>query len=96
MKYYLVQVALTCIFTSIWQNTLSGQETADQRFYREAKVSNANMYIRRGITKERRNDLDGAIANYDRAIEFNANDAGVYVLRGNSKLRSPTTAERSI
>jgi hypothetical protein len=43
-------------------------------------VSNANMYIRRGITKERRNDLDGAIANYDRAIEFNANDAGVYVV----------------
>jgi hypothetical protein len=43
-----------------------GQQTDNQ----EANVQNASTYEARGLAKERKGDLDGAMADYNQAIKF--------------------------
>src|SRR5258705_124712 len=45
----------------------------------------ANEYINRGNARYGKGDLDGALADYDKAIELNPKDALAYYNRGNVK-----------
>src|SRR5947209_1204907 len=45
-------------------------------------ASRAEQYYRSGIAKKASGDLDGAIADYTKAIEINPRYAGAYINRG--------------
>jgi Flp pilus assembly protein TadD len=47
--------------------------------------NNALAYNNRGIAKERKGDLDGALADYNQAIQFKAKYASAYRNRSNVK-----------
>ncbi len=49
---------------------------------RESQKNRAIAYYNRGTAYQKRGDLDGAIADYDKAIALDPNDAFVYVNRG--------------
>ena len=51
----------------------------------EADVQNAITYFDRGLAKQRKGDLDGAMADYNQAIKLNPKDANAYNNRGNVK-----------
>ena len=46
----------------------------------------ARDYCNRGVARQKKGDLDGALADYDRAIEINPHDAAVYNNRGLVKI----------
>jgi tetratricopeptide (TPR) repeat protein len=46
---------------------------------------NAVTYFDRGFAKQKKGDLDGAMADYNQAIKFNPKDAAAYNNRGNVK-----------
>jgi len=60
-----------------------GQQTANQ----EASAQNARTYNDRGLAKEKKGDLDGAMADYNQAMKLNPKYAAPYNNRGNVKLR---------
>ena len=47
--------------------------------------SGSIAYSNRGVAKKAKGDLDGAIADYNRAIELDPKDASAYYNRGNAK-----------
>jgi tetratricopeptide (TPR) repeat protein len=67
-----VRITLGAIFAFIVPVTALGQTTA------------ADFY-NRGVNEEDRGDLDGAIADYSRAIELDPNDAVTYRNRANTR-----------
>src|SRR5208282_2993664 len=56
-----------------------GQQTANQ----EASAQNARTYNDRGLAKEKKGDLDGAMADYNQAMKLNPKYAAPYNNRGN-------------
>src|SRR5215468_2684176 len=48
----------------------------------EANVQYAATYIDRGLAKQKKGDLDGAMADYNKAIELNPKSATAYNNRG--------------
>jgi len=57
----------------------------DSVYIRVDNPKDAGAYYNRGIAKSDKGDLDGAIADYDRAIELNPKYARAYNSRGNAK-----------
>jgi Flp pilus assembly protein TadD len=45
----------------------------------------APYYNKRGLAREAKGDHDGAVADYNRAIDLNPKDAGAYMNRGFAK-----------
>ena len=52
----------------------------------DPKLDDAEAYVKRGVAKLAKGDLDGAIADSTRAIELKPDDAEAYVNRGVAKL----------
>ena len=50
-----------------------------------AETQNAVSYFDRGFAKQKKGDLDGAMADYDQAIKLNPKDASAFNNRGNAK-----------
>jgi len=50
-----------------------------------AHAQSAEDYVNRGDEKRKAGDLDGAIAEYSKAIEINPTDASIYISRGQTK-----------
>ena len=74
-------VADTVEFTKavIWEQPGSGAVAA------RANVQNASTYIDRGIAKYQKRDLEGAMVDYNHAIELDPQSAIAYINRGNIK-----------
>ena len=50
-------------------------------------------HVNRGIVRMRRHDLDGALSDYDRAMQLNPNEPEAYLNRGSALLRGDRLAE---
>jgi tetratricopeptide (TPR) repeat protein len=74
-------VADTVEFT----NALPGEQTGSGTVAPGANVQNAATYIDRGIAKYNRRDFDGAMADYNHAIQLDPQYAAAYNNRGNIK-----------
>jgi tetratricopeptide (TPR) repeat protein len=85
MKNLALRMVLACILVLISQVAAFGQEAAKGLFNPEANVQNAITYDSRGLAKEKKGDLDGAMADYNQAIKLNPKDASAYDNRGNVK-----------
>jgi tetratricopeptide (TPR) repeat protein len=53
-------------------------------------------YVNRGILKMRLADMDGAIADFDRAIGLDAGEAEAYLNKGMALLRLPNAEDKAI
>ena len=82
MKNLAPQMVLACILTLMLPVAAFGQQTAT---IPEANIQNAGTYNDRGIAKRKKGDLDGAIADFTKAIELKPNYAEAYANRGNAK-----------
>ncbi len=85
-----VMVRVTChsdvADTVEFTNALSGEKTGSGMVAPGANVQNAATYNDRGLAKHRKGDLDGAMADYNHAIELDPQYAIAYNNRGNIKL----------
>jgi tetratricopeptide (TPR) repeat protein len=62
-------------------------EFTNAGFKPEANAENAGTYNARGFAKQKKGDLDGAMADYNQAIKLDPKFAGAYNNRGNIKLK---------
>jgi tetratricopeptide (TPR) repeat protein len=61
------------------------RETGNSLFNSTAEAQNAVSYFDRGFAKQKKGDLDGAMADYNQAVKLNPKDASAYNNRGNVK-----------
>jgi tetratricopeptide (TPR) repeat protein len=85
MKRLALRIALLCILFLMVVVAAFGQQNAKDLFTPEANVQNAVTYVDRGVAKQKKGDLDGAIADYNQAIKLNPRYAAAYDNRGNVK-----------
>ena len=83
MKDLAQRTVLACIVILMPTVATFGQQTSNQ----EANIQNAATYGSRGTAKERKGDLDGAMADYNQAIKLNPKNASAYNNRGNAKTK---------
>ena len=62
-------------------------EFTNAGFNPEPNVQNARTYRDRGLAKQKKGDLDGAMADYNQAIKLDPKFTGAYNNRGNIKLK---------
>jgi tetratricopeptide (TPR) repeat protein len=60
--------------------------TGNRLFNSTAEAQNAISYFDRGFAKQKKGDLDGAMADYNQAVKFNPKYSNAYNNRGNVKL----------
>jgi tetratricopeptide (TPR) repeat protein len=78
-------MVLACILILMPSVAAFGQQTAKGQFNSEANVQNAITYNDLGLAKEKKGDLDGAMADYNQAIQLNPKYSAAYDNRGNVK-----------
>ena len=81
MRNFATRIRLACIVVLMPTVAAFGQQTANQ----EANAQNAATYNDRGLAKEKKGDLDGALADYNQSIQLNPKYANAYKDRGNAK-----------
>jgi tetratricopeptide (TPR) repeat protein len=84
MKNSAPRMVLACLVVLI--PAAFGQQTAKSLFNPEANVQNAVTYSDRGLAKEKKGDLDGAMADTNQAIKLNPKTSAAYDNRGSVKL----------
>jgi tetratricopeptide (TPR) repeat protein len=82
MKSLVPRTVLACLSTLILPVATFGQQVAT---IPEANVQNAVTYFDLGLAKQKKGDLDGAMADYNQAIHLNPKDTSAYNNRGNVK-----------
>ncbi len=70
-------------YSKNYQNKAQGVDTANGG---NKTLNSESEYLQRGLSKSERQDHDGAIKDFNKAIEFNPNSAYAYYLRGAEKL----------
>jgi tetratricopeptide (TPR) repeat protein len=85
MKNLTPRMRLACIFILALPVAAFGQQPAKIPFIPEANVQNSGTYNERGLAKEKKGDLDGAMADYNQAIKLNPKNALAYRCRGDIK-----------
>lgn len=83
MKNLALQMLLACVLVLVPTVAAFGQQSANQ----EANAQNAVAYSNLANAKLGKGDLDGAIADCDRAIQLDPKLPGAYINRGYAKLR---------
>jgi tetratricopeptide (TPR) repeat protein len=85
MRHLAPRMALAWMLISMPLGTAFGQQAAKDPFIPEANVQNAGIYNDRGIAKQNKGDLDGAMADYNQAIKLDPKLDVAYINRGNVK-----------
>jgi hypothetical protein len=67
MRNLSPRMVLACVFILMFPVAGFGQQTANQ----EANAQYAVTYIERGVAKQKKGDLDGAMADYNQAMGYN-------------------------
>ena len=82
-----VAARIRLLWILVWIPTVAafGQQAAKDLANPDANVQNAISYNDRGIAKQRKGDLGGALADYDQAIKLNPKNAFAYNNRGTAK-----------
>ena len=70
MKNATPRMVLACILILMLPVVAFGKQAAKGHFNPEANVQNAVTYDSRGLAKEKKGDLDGAMADYNQAIKL--------------------------
>jgi Flp pilus assembly protein TadD len=81
MKSATPRMRLACILALTLTVAAFGQQTANQ----EANAQNAITYNDRGLAKEKKGDLNGAMADTNQAIKLNPKSSAAYDNRGSAK-----------
>jgi len=71
-----------------------GQQAAKDLFSLTPNAQSAVTLELRGEVKQRKGDLDGAMADYNQALKLNPKAAGAYIGRGNVGFTSGDTRLR--
>jgi len=76
MKGLAPGIVLACISLILMEPVAAfGQQAGKGQFNSQANLQNAVAYCNRGYAKLRKGDLDGAIADFNRAIKLHAKHA---------------------
>ena len=81
MRNFATRIRLACIVVLMLTVAAFGQQTANP----ETNVQNAITYNDLGLAKEKKGDLNGALADYNQAIKLNPKNAIAYKNRGIAK-----------
>jgi len=81
MKDLAPRIVLACLLILMPTVATFGQQTANP----EANVQNARTYHERGLARQKKGDLNGALIEYNQAIKLNPKNATAYKDRGNAK-----------
>jgi tetratricopeptide (TPR) repeat protein len=82
-SYVAALVEFTTQITDKEENAaVEHRTTGNSLFNSTVDTQNAATYNDRGIAKEKKGDLDGAMADYNQAIKLNPKDAAAYNNRG--------------